>query len=123
MPTITVNVEAEDKEQFNAICSKLGMNISTAVNIFIKKVNSTRSIPFKLEVEEEYNEETLAACREALDISEGRIKAKRYDSFQEAMDDLRLCVAEDEPEYGAWNINSYIHRILREIYDRLKKEI
>ena len=100
MPTITVNVEAEDKEQFNAICSKLGMNISTAVNIFIKKVNSTRSIPFKLEVEEEYNEETLAACREALDISEGRIKAKRYGSFQEAMDDLGLCVAEDEPEYG-----------------------
>ncbi len=101
MPTITVNVDSEDKERFNEICAKLGMNISTAVNIFIKKVNSTRSIPFKLEVEEEYNEETLAACREAMAISEGRIPAKRYDSLQEAMEDLGLYAAEPEPEYGA----------------------
>ena len=101
MPTITVNVDSEDKERFNEICAKLGMNISTAVNIFIKKVNSTRSIPFKLEVEEEYNEETLAACREAMAISEGKIPAKRYDSLQEAMEDLGLYAAEPEPEYGA----------------------
>ena len=96
MATITVNVDSEDKERFNEICSKLGMNISTAVNIFIKKVNSTRAIPFKLEVEE-----TLAACREAMAISEGKIPAKRYDSFQEAMEDLGLYAAEPEPEYGA----------------------
>ena len=92
-----------------------------AVNIFIKKVNSTRSIPFKLEVEEEYNEETLAACREALDISEGRIKAKRYGSFQEAMDDLGLCVAEDEPEYGACSTwLSFSTRLASDIYPQQK---
>ena len=101
MATITVNVDSEDKERFNEICSKLGMNISTAVNIFIKKVNSTRAIPVKVEVEEEYSEETLAACREAMAISEGKIPAKRYDSFQEAMEDLGLYAAEPEPEYGA----------------------
>ena len=46
MAAITVNVEQEDKELFNTICNKMGMNISTAINIFIKKVNATRSIPF-----------------------------------------------------------------------------
>lgn len=97
MAAITVNVDPDDKELFNSICSKMGMNISTAINIFIKKVNSTRSIPFKLELEEEYNEETLAACREAMDISEGRIPAKRYDSVDEMMRDI-LYIAEDEPE-------------------------
>ena len=100
MATITVNVEQRDKELFGEICGKLGMNISTAVNVFIKKVNSTNGIPFKLEVEEEYNEETLAACREARAISEGRIPAKRYDSVDELMHDI-LYAAEDEPEYSA----------------------
>ena len=38
------------------------------------------------------------ACKEALDISKGKIKAKRYDSVKEMMNDM-LAVAEDEPEY------------------------
>lgn len=101
MAAITVNVEQKDKETFNSICAKMGMNISTAINIFIKAVNRTRTIPFKIRAEEEYNDETLAACKEALDISKGKIKAKRYDSFKEAMADMDLCVAEPEPEYKA----------------------
>ena len=100
MAAITVNVEQEDKELFNTICNKMGMNISTAINIFIKKVNATRSIPFSIELEPEWNEETLAACKEALDISEGRISKKRYDSWEEAVKDLELSVAEEEPKYG-----------------------
>ena len=99
MAAITVNVEQEDKELFNTICNKMGMNISTAINIFIKKVNATRSIPFSIKLEPEWNEKTLAACKEALDISEGRIPAKRYDSVSDMMDDI-LNVAEDTPEYG-----------------------
>ena len=63
----------EDKELFNSICNKLGMNISTAINIFIKKVNATRSIPFSLELEPEWNDETIAAFEEAKAISEGKI--------------------------------------------------
>ena len=98
MAAITVNVEQSDKDTFNSICAKMGMNISTAINIFIKAVNRTRTIPFKIRAEEEYNDETLAACKEALDISKGKIKAKRYDSVKEMMNDM-LAVAEDEPEY------------------------
>ena len=66
MAAITVNVEQSDKDTFNSICAKMGMNISTAINIFIKAVNRTRTIPFKIRAEEEYNDETLAACKEAL---------------------------------------------------------
>ena len=75
MSSITVNVEQEDKELFNTICNKMGMNISTAINIFIKKVNATRSIPFALELEPEWNEETIAAFEESKAISEGQRQA------------------------------------------------
>ena len=48
MAVISVNVENDDKNSFGTICSDLGMNISTAINIFIKAVNRTHSIPFTL---------------------------------------------------------------------------
>ncbi len=48
MAVISVNVENDDKNSFGTICSDLGMNISTAINIFIKAVNRTHSIPFAL---------------------------------------------------------------------------
>ena len=90
MSSITVNVEQEDKELFNTICNKMGMNISTAINIFIKKVNATRSIPFALELEPEWNEETIAAFEESKAISEGKAFAKRYDTWEDARQDLNL---------------------------------
>lgn len=100
MAAITVNVDSGDKELFSSICERMGMNISTAVNIFIKAVNREHGIPFKVEAEEIYNEETLAACKEARDISEGRVPAKRYDSVKKMMDDI-LCAAENTPEQKA----------------------
>ena len=90
MSSITVNVEQEDKELFNTICNKMGMNISTAINIFIKKVNATRSIPFSIELEPEWNEETLAAFEESKAIWEGKAFAKWYDTWEDARQDLNL---------------------------------
>lgn len=48
MAVISVNVESEDKNSFSVICAELGMNVSTAINIFIKAVNRTHGIPFTL---------------------------------------------------------------------------
>ncbi len=63
MGTITVNVDSADKDIFNSICAKMGMNISTAVNIFIKTVNRTKKIPFEVSAQEEnsfYSEENIS---------------------------------------------------------------
>ena len=54
MSTLSVNVNNNDKDVFSEICSELGMNISTAINIFIKTVNRTRSIPFSIAIDNKY---------------------------------------------------------------------
>ncbi len=48
MAVVSVNVDNTDKNAFSTICADLGMNVSTAINIFIKAVNRTHSIPFEL---------------------------------------------------------------------------
>ena len=52
------------------------------------------------EIIEKYNDETLAAFQETEDIASGKIKPKTYDSFYDAIQDLRVEAAEDEPEYN-----------------------
>ena len=43
---ITIRVEDDTKQQFDAFCEKVGTNMSTAINMFIKSVLRTRELPF-----------------------------------------------------------------------------
>ena len=44
--TITVNTDKETKEEFNNFCKKLGLDISTAFNLFMKNTLKENKIPF-----------------------------------------------------------------------------
>jgi len=45
---ITVRVDEETKASFDEFCSNVGMNATSAVNMFIKAVLRTRELPFKV---------------------------------------------------------------------------
>ena len=98
MAGLTINVDQTDKELFSSICNKMGMNVTTAITIFIKTVNRTRKIPFEIEAETEFNDETIAALKESLDIQKGKIQAKSYSDVKDMLSDLSI--AEDKPEYN-----------------------
>ncbi len=53
MAAITVNVKQQDKEMFGGLCERMGMNVSTAINVFIKTVNRSKKIPFEVGTGEE----------------------------------------------------------------------
>ena len=44
--TLNVRMDAELKQQFDAICTEFGMTPSTAVNIFARTIVRARRIPF-----------------------------------------------------------------------------
>lgn len=44
--TLNVRVDANDKKSFEQFCSDVGMNVSTAVNMFIKAVLREQKLPF-----------------------------------------------------------------------------
>ena len=46
--TLNVRVNAEDKKSFEQFCSSVGMNVSTAVNMFIKAVLREQKLPFEV---------------------------------------------------------------------------
>ena len=50
---INVNVPTNVKNESNEIFVKLGLNMTTAINIFLKKVIKEKGIPFELKLETE----------------------------------------------------------------------
>lgn len=45
---LSVRVNSNDKKSFENFCSSTGMNVSTAINMFIKAVLREQKLPFEI---------------------------------------------------------------------------
>ena len=85
MATVTARVDENVKKEAETLFKKMGLNMSTAMNLFLKKCILEQGIPFELKVP---NKETLKAMQETEDILSGKIEGKGYKSAEELFDDL-----------------------------------
>ncbi len=46
--TLTARVDTQDKMAFDSFCSSVGLNTSTAINLFVKAVLREHRIPFEI---------------------------------------------------------------------------
>ena len=51
--SMTVRMDSQLKQSFDALCSEFGMSANAAMNVFAKAVVKTRSIPFEISAKEE----------------------------------------------------------------------
>lgn len=84
---ISIRIDAETKERANELFNKLGLTMTTAVNIFLKTAIRENGIPFELKLEKEPNETTLEAMREADRIARNE-NVKGYDNIEELREAL-----------------------------------
>ena len=59
MTTLQIRIEDELKKQATVICNELGLDISTAVRLFLKKMVIVGGIPFDMKVSETTKNEVL----------------------------------------------------------------
>ena len=69
----------------------LGLNMSTAITIFLKSAVNNDGIPFEIK-RKSPNSETRAALAEYEQMRKNQGAYKRYDSFDEAKDEVLLDV-------------------------------
>ncbi len=48
LATLTARVDEKDKVSFDTFCSNVGLNTSTAINLFVKAVLRENRIPFEI---------------------------------------------------------------------------
>ena len=83
---INVNVPTEVKEESNIIFNNLGLNMSTAINMFLKKVIIEKGIPF--EVNEKPSRELKEALKELVYMEKHPEKYKTYHNVDEIFEDI-----------------------------------
>lgn len=69
LTTITARVDAGDKAAFDRFCSGVGLNTSTAINLFVKAVLRENRIPFELtpaSPDPFFSEENLAYVKKSV---------------------------------------------------------
>ena len=87
MATVTARVDENVKKEAETLFKKMGLNMSTAMNLFLKKCILEQGIQFELKVP---NKETLKAMQETEDILSGKIERKGYNSAEELFEDLEI---------------------------------
>ena len=85
---ISIRMDSELKAQADALLAELGMNLSTAFNIFVRQSIREGRIPFDISLNQP-NRETIAAMLEAERIAKDR-SVKGYSDLNELFKELKL---------------------------------
>ena len=84
---ISIRMDTDLKAQADALFAELGMNLSTAFNIFVRQSLREGGIPFEVKLKKP-NKETIAAMLEAERIAKDP-SVKGYDDLDELFADLK----------------------------------
>ncbi|MDO4218671.1 MAG: type II toxin-antitoxin system RelB/DinJ family antitoxin [Synergistaceae bacterium] len=69
---LSVRIDSDLKEQFNAFCTEIGMSMSTAICIFAKKTVREKRIPFNVGMESDpfYSSANMARLMKSIEQME-----------------------------------------------------
>ena len=84
---ISIRMDSELKKQADLLFEELGMNITTAFNIFVRQALREGKIPFDISINNP-NKRTVAAMIEAERISKDS-SVKGYTDIDELLTDLK----------------------------------
>lgn len=73
--TLTVRLDGGLKRQAETICEEMGLNMSSAITIFLKRLVKERAIPFRVSADDHfYSQENINHLR----VAAARMDAGKY---------------------------------------------
>jgi DNA-damage-inducible protein J len=80
MPQTNINIRIDEtvKKQAESLFSELGLNMTTAFNIFVRQALRQRKIPFEISAEADpfYSKENMRVLRQSIkEANEGKLTA------------------------------------------------
>ena len=83
----SVRMDSDVKKQCESLYSELGVNLTTAINVFLRQSLRVGGFPFDVRLDQP-NRETVAALLEAERIAHDP-SVKRYSDVEEALQELK----------------------------------
>lgn len=84
---MSFRVDKDLKKKADDLFKSLGMNTSVALNMFLTQSVEEQALPFR-PTKKTHNKRLLKAIQEVEKIESGKIKAKKYSSFEDVLKDL-----------------------------------
>lgn len=83
----SVRMDSDIKKQCEALYNELGINLTTAINVFLRQSIRAGGFPFDVRMRQQ-NKETVLAMLEAESIARDS-SVKRYSDVEEALKELK----------------------------------
>ena len=82
--SISIRLDSEVKEQAQQVFNNLGMDMTTAINIFLRQAIQYQGLPFDVRLDE--NRKLLQVLT---DLDQNRNMSQSFESVSDLMEDLR----------------------------------
>ena len=80
---VNFRIDETTKKQMEQICNELGITMSTAFNIFAKKVIREKRIPFDVSIDPFYSEGNMKALSKSIkELEEGKVIVKAMEELE-----------------------------------------
>ena len=99
---MTVRMDSQQKAQFDKLCEQFGMSANTAINIFVKAVIRSKSIPFPIKAKDD--DDASANARAA--FVSLRSTAERGETPELTLDEINAEIKEVRRLRKERNVNS-----------------
>lgn len=81
---LSVRMDEQLKQEFDAICEELGMSMSTAVTMLAKKMSREKRLPFEVSVDPFFSVSNTDTLRESMQqMAEGKTVVKSLRELEE----------------------------------------
>lgn len=83
MAQISLRVDDDVKKKAEQACSDMGLSMSTAINIYLKKLGNERRIPFEVSADPFYSEKNVQYLEQIMrDVQNGKAHFAEHDLIE-----------------------------------------
>ena len=80
---VNFRIDENTKKEMEKVCDELGMNVTTALNIFIKKMIREKRIPFDVSIDPFYSDSNIIALEESKkELEKGNVVIKTLEELE-----------------------------------------
>ena len=81
---LSVRIDENDKKSFEVFCNETGMNVSVAINMFIKTVLREHKLPFEIKADPFYSKSNMSYLENIVkDINDGVAKLEEHELIED----------------------------------------
>lgn len=81
---LSVRIDEKDKKKFEMFCNETGMNVSVAINMFIKSVLREHKLPFEIKADPFYLESNIKYLEKVVaEIENGKAKFVEHELVED----------------------------------------